>query len=95
MRAVFFVVAVLIVCGAVSRSIWLKSRTIVDGYDVRKLRDAAADLRTDNDKVRADIAVLATMRSIERAAKNLKLDLVAGAPETVTMRRRAVSGVKN
>lgn len=96
MRAVFFVVAVLIVCGAVSRSIWLKTRTVVIGYEVRKLRDVAADLRADNDKVRADIAVLSTMRSVERLRESVEARSRFGSSRSGDDASPSVaSGVKN
>jgi hypothetical protein len=88
MRAVMFVLAVLSIFTAVSRTIWLRSSTVVLGYEIRKLRDAAADLRTDNDMKRAEIATLSTMRSVSEAARRLRLSLV---PSCVVVVRTAPS----
>lgn len=87
MRAMFFVIAVLIVCSALLRTIYLRSATVVLGYDVRKLRDTAADVRTDNDMLRAQIAKLSTLRAVEPIAKKMKLGLTPMACTVTTVRR--------
>jgi len=95
MRAIFFVIAVIIVGGAAARTVWLRSRTIVLGYEIRKLRDAAADGRADNDMLRAEIATSSTMRAVEAAAKSLKLDLAPMAGTVVKVEKRRAEARSN
>lgn len=86
MRAAAFVLACLTVFAAAARTVWLRTEIISLGYEIRTARDRAAEVRADNDMIRADIAALSTLRNVEAAAKRLKVRLEPGVVTTVTVR---------
>lgn len=73
MKAASVVLSVLLVFATVARAIWLECAAVACAYDVRRLRESEADLRNQNEIMRADIARCLTSRRLSATAQTLGL----------------------
>jgi hypothetical protein len=91
MRRAVAVAALLLVFAVTARSVWLKSRALATAYEVRALREAAADFENRNDLLCADVAARSSLSDLERAASDL--GLVALEPHAGLMVRARPRGL--
>ena len=69
MRRFSYVAAVLIVFGVLARTVWLKSSAVACAYEIRRLRDLAAEIDNHVEVLEAEAAKRMTARKLLEAAE--------------------------